>query len=364
MFPPPTGVEPSPEQVRELDDEFFSSDPFGYFQARIESLVAYADGAVAQYQDGLGGTYASRLRRAPEEMLRATDDARELQVVTDALSLRQHAAEALVRLWAAVLETRHTAPGEVSVWATLADGRIRTAEVLDQIGSTEGASDPDVQLRLLVPGPLIGRVKADPELQRAIGVLFTWLEHAEHVLVRGDIHLAAANNKVKHGLAVRPTNTLRVDFLPQDAVPDPESISVSTLASGVPLFDRPVVEYLARPTRKEGLELTQLRLDAATLLTEATMLATVHAAVFHVAAARYAASSRTIESIVPYPKLPLGPTPVELLGKAVTGMRSPVTLPKGGGPPLRGPGIGFNDRTFWNLTVDYDGHRSGRLTDG
>lgn len=362
MFPPPVGVEPSPDQVHELDDELFSSDPFGYFQARIESLVAYADGAVAHYGDGLGAEYRSRLRRDPAEMLRASEDARQLQVVIDAVSLRQHAAEALVRLWAAALETRHTAPGEVSVWAVLADGQTQTAKVLEQIRDADRAIDPDVQLSLMLPGPLIARLEANLDLQRAVGVLGEWLEHAGRLLVRKDIHLAAANNKVKHGLAVRPTNTLRVDILPAEAVPDPESIPASTLASAIPLFDRPVVEYLARPTRAEGLELTQLRLDAATLLTETTMLATVHAAVFHVAAARYAESSPTIESIVPYPTLPLGPTPSELLGKGVTGMRSPVTLPRGGGTLTRGPGIGLNDGSFRDLTVDYASHRCARLT--
>lgn len=365
MFPPPTGPEPSADQVRELDDAFFSSDPFGYFRARIESLIAYSDGASPRLDEGLGAEYVRRLRRNPAQVPPASDDARQLQVAIDSLSLRQHVAEALVRLWAAVLEVRLTEPGAVSVWATLTDGKTNLKEVLQQIGATEGSGDPDVQLFLLLPAQLAGQFDTDPHIQRAAGVLGRWLEHAERLLLRDDIHLAAANNKVKHGLAVRARNDLRVEFLTADAVPaEGDSIPLSAFTSSVTLFGKPLVEYLARPPRdangRQGLELTLLRLDAGTLLAEATMLATVHAAVFHVAATRYAP---TVEGIAPYPVLPLGPMPDELLGKAVTGMRSPVTTRPGDGLVERHTGVGFNDGTFVGLSVDHDGRRTMTVTD-
>jgi hypothetical protein len=351
-----------------LDDAFFSSDPFGYFRARIESLIAYTGGATPDYGNGLGAEYARRLRRNPAQIPLASDDARQLQVAIDSLSLRQHVAEALVRLWAAVLEVRSTEPGMVSVWATLTDGKIKLKDVLQQIGLAEGSSDPDVQISLLLPGPLVGQFDTDPRVRRAAGVLGKWLEHAESLLVRDDIHLAAANNKVKHGLAVRARNDVRIEFLPADVVPvEGDSMPLSALASSFTLFDKPLVEYLARPpggaNGKQGLELTMLRLDAGTLLAEAMMLSTVHAAVFHVAAARYAATSPTIEEIAPYPVLPLAPMPEELLGKAVTGMRSPVTLRPGGGPTERRTGIGFNDGTFVGLSVNHDGRRTMTVAD-
>ena len=368
VFPPPTGQEPNAAQVRVLDDAFFSSDPFGYFRARVESLIAYADGSSPNLHDGLGAEYARRLRRKPDQVPLASDDARELQVAIDALSLRQHVAEALVRLWSAVLDTRVKEPGSVSVWAMLTDGKNSLKDVLVQIGATEGSSDPDVQLSLLLTAPLAAQFATDPQVQRAARVLGRWLEHAERLLIRDDIHLAAANNKVKHGLAVRPRNDLRIEFLPGDAVPaEGDSIPLSAFTSSTTLFDTPLVEYLARPPKdaqgRHGLEQTILRLDASTLLVEATMLATVHAAVFHVAAARYAAMSPTIDKIAPYPVLPLGPMPDELLGKAVTGMRSPVTMRPGGGQPERQAGIGFSDGVFVDMSVDHDGHRTAIIAD-
>src|SRR5665647_3619848 len=57
VFPPPTGPVPNVEQVRELDDSFFASDPFGYFRARIESLIACAQGAQVDYGTALGDDY-------------------------------------------------------------------------------------------------------------------------------------------------------------------------------------------------------------------------------------------------------------------------------------------------------------------
>ena len=43
MYPPPTGTRLSAEQRRALDDTFLSSDPFGYFSARIHMLLEWAD---------------------------------------------------------------------------------------------------------------------------------------------------------------------------------------------------------------------------------------------------------------------------------------------------------------------------------
>ena len=40
IFPEPTGPQVDPLQVPELDDAFFSSDPFAYFCARIQALSA------------------------------------------------------------------------------------------------------------------------------------------------------------------------------------------------------------------------------------------------------------------------------------------------------------------------------------
>jgi hypothetical protein len=140
------------------------------------------------------------------------------------------------------------------------------------------------------------------------------------------------------------------------------------MQNSIPIFDRPVLEFLARPPAGgkpgPGLELTQLRLDAATLLAETTMLATVHAAVFHVAAARHAEWSPTVGTISPFPTLPLGPSPTQLLGKAVTGMRFPVTDLPDGTTTTRNSGIGFNHGVFVPLGFDDGAHGSVTLVEG
>src|SRR5690606_12078396 len=114
---------------------------------------------------------------------------------------------------------------------------------------------------------------------------------------------------------------------------------------------------------KHGLELTRLRLDTPVLLVESTMLATVYGALFHVAAAKHAAWSATVGEIAPYPSLPMGPTPKHLLGKAVTGMRSPVTFRPDGSPPTRGNAIGFNNGYWTGLDIDHGGRRQMSITD-
>lgn len=369
MFPPPTGPSPSPEQIRELDDSLFSSDPHGYFMARIESLIAYADGARADHTSGLGGQFAKRLRWVREsELLPTSADARKLQIAIDAMTLRQHVAEAVARLWLALLRTRTAEPGSVSVWEALTSTPPSNVQVFKAIQGCDSWNDPSVALELLLPERLWPQFHSDPNTRRAVEVLCQWLEHTAKVLTRTDIHVAAANNKYKHGLAVRPRLDERISFLSVDDVPaDGEEIPISAMAHDVPIFDVPFVEYLAKPPRdtdgEHGLELTRLRLATPALLVEATMLATLYGALFHVAAAKHARWSDTVGEIAAYPSLPLGPTPTRLLGKAVTGMRSPVTFRPDGRPPVRGHAVGFEHGELVSLEVDYRRRRRMTLTD-
>ena len=367
MFPPPTGPVPNVEQVRELDDSFFASDPFGYFRARIESLIVHAQGAQVDYGTALGDDYRRRLGAEVQHLANTSADARELQVVVDALSLRQHAAEALIRLWLAVLQTRTAPPGAVSLWATVADGETSMMKVLKAIAKTDGATDPRVVLALLLPHDVVPAFGMNEQLQQAVAVAEEWLVHAEKLLTRADLSFSGAHNKAKHGLAVRARADLRLDAVFEMPPHDEGTLPVSAMDGAIPIFDRPVLEYLLRPPRggkgPQGLELVQLRLDAASLLVESTMLATVHAAVFHVAAARHAAWSTTVGTIPPYPTLPLGPTPAQLLGKAVTGMRFPVTDRPDGTPTTRPSGIGFNHGAFVPLVFDHEAHERVTLVD-
>jgi hypothetical protein len=367
MFRPSNDSTLNVEQVRGLDDVFFASNPLGYFQARVESLLAFADGAVAAYESGAGKEYARALRRAPGDFQVVGEQDRTLQVAIDAMSLRQHVAEAVVRLWAALLEVRGHEPGTVSMWATLTDGKTGIVEVLKQIGSYGEIGDEAAGL--LLPAQVVELLRAgDKTAARAAVVLFGWLERAEYVLTRNDIHLSAAHNKVKHGLAVRVRGDVLMSFVRATDMPElvDDTIPLSAVNDSIPIMNKPVVEYLARPPKTskgapQGLEVTTLVLDTPTLLAEATMLATVHAAAFHLAATRYVDATGADITIAPYPALPLRPSPEELLGRRVTGMRSPVTRSANPDEPERELGLGFEDGTFIGLQVDFDQHRKVRI---
>ena len=80
--------------------------------------------------------------------------------------------------------------------------------------------------------------------------------------------------------------------------------------------------------------------------------------------ARHAEWSPTVGTISPFPTLPLGPSPTQLLGKAVTGMRFPVTDLPDGTTTTRNSGIGFNHGVFVPLGFDDGAHESVTLVDG
>jgi len=369
VFPPPTGTKVSREQVRELDDSFFSSDPLGYFLARVGSLVASADGAKAHFDDGLGAELARLLHRRPEDMARPSGSARELQVGVDALGLRQHAAEALIRLVDAILQLRSGEPGSASVWVTIAEGPTRTIDVLKRISSVpNGLHQDGVFAALVMPAEILSQVPSAPELQAALRTMAAWLEHAEALLTRSDVHLSAAHNKIKHGLAVRPRDDAKISVLTAGPPVQNGTTPVSALDGAIDIFDQPFLEYLGRPPdeghRKQGLELTWLRLDTPTLLAETTMLATVYGSIFHVAALNHASRSETAGPVPTYPTVPVGPTPDGLLGNSVTGMRFPVTLPPDGRKVDRSPGVGFNGGVFVPLRFDYASGQTITLVEG
>jgi hypothetical protein len=185
------------------------------------------------------------------------------------------------------------------------------------------------------------------EADQALNIIGDWLAHAMSLLVRGDININAAHNKLKHGLAVRARDDV-LATVTTEAPNQDGSVRLSSLTgeSATNILEGLTVEYLARPPRenqrKQGLEVTVLNLKPATLLAEAWLMATAHAAMFHVAAARHFDGREAY--VQPFPKLPLGPTPACLLGESVVGIRYPVTTPPDGGRLHRKPGIAFRTR--------------------
>lgn len=367
FFPTPTSTRLDPQSVTELDDALFSSDPYAYFCARIESITS--DPAPDAYETEIGKAVCAALGRPAEHMPRPPRESSDLQRAMDAIALRHHVAETLVRTWLAVLETHSLQPGTTSVWVTLSEQTTQITDVLKRIDENPGNGNPQVHLKLVAPPEYHHLAGAEETgFTQALETLGTWLGHAESLLTRHDIHLAASANKVKHGLAVRARDDLRLDLIEAERVNgDGSTIARTAFEDSIRIIDRPSVLYLARPPKrthgKEALELTCLRLDTATILAEAFMLATTHGAIFHTAALRHEQHRGVEIGIPPYPTLPTGPTKEKLVGNAVTGIRAPVTYRPDGQPSDRRPGLGLNDGTFLPL-ASIGPRRRGVIVDG
>lgn len=121
------------EQCQELDDTFLSSDPYGYFSARIGMMLRWEESDVDsdeyplsapddEQQDATEtrGRFARLLGRPVGFIPETSPRSIATQVATDAYALRHHAAESLVRLTAALSQRTNVA--ESCVWEALSAG--------------------------------------------------------------------------------------------------------------------------------------------------------------------------------------------------------------------------------------------------
>lgn len=294
------------------------------------------------------------------------------QVAADALAVRHHAAEALLRLACARLAPQPLG-GTRCLWAEIASGPTQIADVITRLNENATSPDPgDRMLRALVPPGSLEVARSSAEIVDAANVFVDWLAYAASLLSPAQIDLQAAHNKVKHGLAVRARADMRVTFVTR--VPNEDGsvpLSAFTAEDAIDIFDQPVLELLARGPRvqghRQGLELTQLRLKPSAILADAFMLAMTHGALFHAAAAEHFSGRDNLrEYLRPpgYPGYPIGgPRPRNIDAESSLGMRFPLTTPPGGGPAARGAGIGF--RTYFQtLHFDYANRTGGHVVDG
>lgn len=368
VFNSPEGPNLTATQAAELDDSYFQSRPFGYFSSRIATLSASGPIEKNVVATDVGPELAAALGQTSiSDLIDFNDSDRELQIATDSFALRHHAAESLVRLYHG-LTIGITAQGSAPcVWAAVAEGPTRTIDLVDQarthLMSPEGHQN---FWRMVFPETVASQHNQEHQANQALNVIGDWLHHAMTLLVRDDININAAHNKVKHGLSVRTRDDLRLTFTTQAPNADGTvPLSALTGDKAFDIFDTPTIDYLARPprkgNRKQGLEVSSLKLAPATLLAETWMMSIAHAAMFHVAADRHF-TGRDIP-FQPLPKLPLGPTPTQLLGESVVGMRHPVTTPPDGGPVERRAGIAFQS-TFVPLEINFNTQMSGKVVEG
>ncbi len=377
-YPPPTGQVLTVDQARELDDTFLASDPFQYFTSRIASLLAWhesaptADAPLPEAEPGsIRAEFNAYLQRpAVDGAFKVLDV--HAQVAADALAVRHHAAEALLRLACARLAPSPPA-GAPCLWAEIASGPTQIADVIERLNTSSEEPDPGEKLlRALVEPGALQTARSSPEIVDACNVFLDWIGYAAALLSPAEIDLQAGHNKVKHGLAVRARSDLRVTFLTTPPNEDGTvPVSAFTGPDAIDIFDQPVLELLARGPKvdghRQGLEITQLRLKPSALLADAYMLAMAHRALFHVAAVEHFAGREDLrEHQVPprFPGYPVGgPRPKNIDAKSPLGMRFPLTTPPGGGPVMREAGIGFRSR-FQIIDVDYANRSSGRVVDG
>ena len=378
VYPPPTTAELTDEQARELDDTFLSSDPFQYFRSRIASLLVWQesapvnDAALAEAGEGsIRSEFNAYLRRGAVDGPFTNLDVHS-QIAADALAVRHHAAEALLRLACARLapESHGGAP---CLWAAVAAGPRQIEDVLSRLDESAEVPNPGERMfRVVVPPALQLATRSNVDVVDAANVFVDWLAYAAHLHRPGEIDLQAANNKVKHGLAVRARSDMRVTFVAQRPNADGSvPLSAFTADDAIDIFDQPVLESLAPGPRvdghRQGLEVTQLRLNPSAILADSYMLAMTHGAMFHVAAAEHFADRDDLEEHLGPPAFPGypvgGPRPRDIDALAPLGMRFPLTKPLGGGPVRREAGLGF--RTYFQtFHIDYQNRTRGQVIDG
>lgn len=327
MFTQPVGPHLTPEQARELDDDLFSSRPLEYFSSRIASLLATV--SATDEDSALGRQFARLLGVThPGQVLAFTDTDRVLQVAADGYVLRHHVAESLVRLYHA-LGPPDGANKSSCIWQRLADGPRSTVKLVDAarahlIGQDGHDAFPSL---VLPPGTTL-----DEDAVTALNVMQDWLLRAMSLLTRHDIDINAGHNKAKHGFAVR-TGLQQVVFTKTPLQPgEPVPLDAIVGLDAVDLINGASLDFLSKPAKAErvehGWEVTTLRLVPPVLLAEAQLMAVTHAALFSLAAARHFDGRPDGQRASPsYPTIPLGPTPGQLLGKSLVGVRRPYTFP-------------------------------------
>ena len=350
----PRGLNLTEDQASRLDAEFFRSSPLEYFVPRIEQLLLAGD-REPDHDGEAVQSFRRRLGLPPEDPdpLETNESARGRQRAVDAVSVRHHAAETLLRLLYALAVAAPREDDARSVWVAIADSPMSMKDVAEAVAERLNADESPSFPELFLP---IG-VPVSENLQSALDVAVAWTNHAIGLLTRDELAVNTGFNKVKHGLSVSTRDDVRVEFMRAPVPAGDGTIPLSAFESSVPLFDRPLLTFLYRPTRRAHLETASLRVDVETTLAEAWMISVVAGAVFAVAGRRRFPES---EDVASFPLLPIGPTPDQLLGSSVLGIRTPITEPTISG---RESGVFFHG-SFRPVQFDFENVTSAVITEG
>lgn len=350
----PQGESLTDDQAYQLDAEFFRSSPLEYFVPRIEQLLTTSDRAPVHDTEA-----AKSFRRklglplGERDPLETTESARQRQRAVDAVSVRHHAAETLLRLLYALSVAAPREGDARSVWVAIADSPVSLKEVAEAVAERLNSHAAPSFPELFLPSGI--EVKED--LQRALDVAIEWTNHAIGLLTRDELAVNAGFNKVKHGLSVSTRDDVRVEILTTPVMAEDGTIPLSAFDSSTPVFDRPLVTFIYRPSRRAHLETASLRVEVETTLAEAWMISVVAGAVFAIAGRQRFPES---DAVPEYPTLPIGPTPDQLLGGSVLGSRAAITEPTA---PGRESGIFFHG-SFQPIQFDFSNPTSATIAEG
>ena len=126
----PDGPHLSAEQAKTLDDDFFLSDPLAYFTSRMASLVALPTDDESPLSETAEELLAKLGRPKDANVFTFDERSRGIQVAIDAVALRHHAAEGLIRFLYSLV-TAKPKPGDAAcVWLAVADSPIRLVDVV------------------------------------------------------------------------------------------------------------------------------------------------------------------------------------------------------------------------------------------
>lgn len=356
----PQGRHLTDEQAKTLDDEFFLSNPLSHFTSRIATLLE-ADRADRKPDADNEPEFFHALGLADaDDALTFSKRERNIQVAIDAVALRHQAAEALTRFIYGVAAATPK-PGDAKcIWLAIADSPTRMIEVIE---ANKAAVDDELLSFLSLIFPPGTRVEGDAFL--AADTAQAWANHAIYLLTNNELSVNAANNKLKHGLAVSARDDVRIEFI--TTPPDADgNLSLSAFGEGksVPIFDRPMLTYLSRPVVKPrlGVEAISLRVDTPVVLAETWMMANLYAAMFHIAALKHFNGSPPPE-VAPYPKLVAGRLPEHVIGGRPQGYRSTVTTPLDEVTQPRPDGVFFH-RHFQSMQIDFDSRVRAQVVEG
>ncbi|MPV49231.1 hypothetical protein GCG21_04275 [Pseudactinotalea sp. HY160] len=349
-----------PELAKILDDELFLSNPLGHFSARITMLLEASRSDYQASPEVEAEFFRSLGLEGADAVLHFDVKHRRVQVAVDALSLRHQAAEALTRFIYARVAATPRSGDAASIWLAIADSPTPMIKVIERNKEAFDADQHRFLQLIFPPGTVVEGT--------AIGAAETgleWANHAVWLLMNDELSINSAHNKLKHGLAASARGDVRIEFITTPPNED-GTIPVSAFGEGkpMPLFDRPMLTYLSRPPRelRQGLEAVSLRVDLSAVLAETWMLATVYAAMFHIAACEHYGESLP-EGVAPYPTLVVGHLPEHVIGGQPLGYRSAVTLPPDGTTRPRPSGVFFYKR-FWPMMIDFESKTSGIVVDG